>query len=85
MDQRGVRDRVAGGFASRIPVIGRVAEYLGQIGETRLQAKLGEMLADPSKARAILVALPADDRRVIESAFVRIGGTAGVLSPALAE
>lgn len=84
-ERMALNDRLAGGFAARIPVIGRVAEYLGQIGETRLQAKLGEMLADPSKARAILANLPASDRRLVEDAFRRVGGTAGAVAPALAE
>lgn len=84
-ERMALNDRLAGGFASRIPIIGRAVEYLGQMGESRLQAKLGEMLADPSKARAILANLPDSDRRLIEDALRRAGGTAGAVSPALTE
>lgn len=84
-ERMALNDRIAGGFAARIPFIGRAAEYLGQIGQSRLQAKMAEMLANPSQARAIIAALPANDRRVIENAFVRVGASAGAMSPALAE
>lgn len=84
-ERMAMNDRLAGGFASRIPIIGRAVEYLGQIGEARLQAKLGEMLADPSKARAILANLPDSDRRLIEDALRRVGGTSGAVAPAITE
>lgn len=84
-ERMAMNDRLAGGFASRIPFIGRAVEYLGQIGETRLQAKLGEMLADPSRARAILANLPDSDRRIVEDALRRVGGTTGAVTPAIAE
>lgn len=78
-ERMALNDRLTGGFASRLPIVGRAVEYLGQIGETRLQATLSEMLASPDRARAILQRLPAQDRRVIENALSRTGGSIGAL------
>lgn len=51
----------------------------------RLQSVLVEALSDPSRARQILGRLPGPDRRLVEGALSRVGGTLGAVSPALAE
>lgn len=78
-------ERIAGGMASRIPLVGPAIGYLREFGQQRLEQKLVEVLANPAQARAILAKLPANDRRIIETALSRIGGGAGAMSPALAE
>lgn len=78
-------ERVAGGMASRIPLVGQAVGYLREFGQARLEQKLVEVLANPAQARAILAKVPANDRRIIETAIARAGGSLGAMSPALAE
>lgn len=78
-------ERVAGGLAARIPLVGQAVGYLREIGQARLERTLVEVLANPEQARAILARVPAADRRAIETAISRAGGSLGAMTPALAE
>ena len=84
-ERMALNDRLAGGFAGRISVVGPVLRYLGEIGETRLQARLTEILQNPEQARALLARMPVEERRALEEAFSRNGGRLGALLPALQE
>lgn len=74
-----LQEKMAGGMAARLPFIGKAADYLGQIGEVRLQARLAEMLANPAQARLVFNQLSTRDKRVVEQAIRRSGGTVGAL------
>jgi hypothetical protein len=85
-ERMALNQRMAGGIASRLPIVGRAFDYLNEVGQARLQARLSEVLANPAQARAILAKLPANDRRVLETAISRAGGLAGGATvPALTE
>lgn len=68
-----LNERVAGGLAGRIPLVGQAYRYLAEVGQQRLQARLTEVLANPAQARAVLAKVPANDRRVLETALTRAG------------
>lgn len=77
--ERGALDqKVMAGLVRRIPGAGWAFDELERIGQARLQAKLAEVLANPSEARAILARVPQQDRRLLEDLLSRTGGVAGV-------
>lgn len=85
-ERMATNDRVAGGLMTKAPLgIGKLFEYLNDLGESRLQAKLSQVLANPAQARAILLRLPVNDRRTIESVLSRAGGLGGAALPAIIE
>lgn len=73
------------GLLSRVPLAGDIAALVGKYGEDRLNQVLATALQNPSEARRILNAFPANERHVVEGLLSRIGGQAGALTPALAE
>lgn len=80
-----MQDRLGASAASKLPLIGGLAEVLNKVGNSRVNAKVAFLLQNPEEARRLLAALPAADRVVVEDVLARIGGTSGVITPALSE
>lgn len=78
-ERMALNQRMAGGAAGRLPFVGRAMGYLNEMGQARLHAKLSEMLANPAEARVVLQRLSVPDRRIIETAVSRAGGSMGAL------
>lgn len=77
---------IARSVVRMIPGFRAASEYLEQAGAKRLNGALEEVLSDPNKYRAVALHLSRADRKLIEQALVRIGGTGtNVAMPALAE
>lgn len=77
--------RLRSRFMQAIPLVRDAAALLDDAAKARLERSLAEVLQDPSKARAILARLPAQERRVVENALSFAGGTLGGSAPAVAE
>lgn len=84
-ERQALENRIGAQAASGIPFLGKFADVLNRIGDTRVRAKVAYLLQNPDRARAVIASLPANERHIVESALARIGGTAGAVSPALAE
>lgn len=67
----------------KLPWMGPAIEHLDAAGQARVMSVMSEMLANPAEYRRVAAALPANERKLVEQAFIRIGGTGGALSPAL--
>jgi hypothetical protein len=80
-----LENRVGAQMAGTTPVLGKFAGALNRIADNRVKAQVVYLLQNPARARAVLGSLPADQRRVVESALSQVGGRAGALAPALAE
>lgn len=65
-------------MARVVPLWDKAAVYLESVGEQRMYAKLAEVLQNPQKARILLAAMPARDRKVLEAALARVGGLTGI-------
>lgn len=78
-------DRMGVGLASRVPILGGAVDILNRMGQSRLQSKLAEVLANPQQARSILGSVPAHDRQIIVHAISRAGGTIANTGAVLAE
>jgi hypothetical protein len=77
---------VARSVIRMIPGFKAASEYLEQAGAKRLNGALEEVLSDPNKYRVVALHLSQADRKLVEQALIRIGGTgANTLAPALAE
>ena len=73
------------GLLSRVPLAGDMLDLVRKYGDSKVEGVLQTALRNPSEARRILAAFPANERRVIEDTLFRIGATGGAISPALAE
>lgn len=67
----------------KVPWLGSAVEYLDAAAQDRVAGALAEMLANPAEYRRVAAALPLQERKLVEQAFSRIGGTTGAVSPAL--
>lgn len=73
--------RMAGkALLRKVPWLGGAIEHLDDVAQKRVTAALDEMLRNPAEYRRVAAALPASERKLVEQAFVRIGGTSGALS-----
>lgn len=78
--------RMAAGVMSKMPFgVGAVVESLQAAGEKRVAQALGQVLQDPQAYRQIAARLSVQERKLLERAMIRIGGTGGALTPALSE
>jgi hypothetical protein len=84
-ERQALENKLGAQAASGVPVLGKFASVLNQINDRRVQAQVVYLLQNPSRARAVLSSLPADERRVVQDALSRAGGLAGAMTPALAE
>ena len=67
----------------KVPWLGQAVEYLDNAAQDRVASALAEMLANPAEYRRVASQLPLEERKLVEQAFVRLGGTTGAASPAL--
>jgi hypothetical protein len=72
--------RLRGRLLQAIPGISKITELLDSAAQSRLERNLAEVLQNPSKARAVLAKLPANERKLVENALVLAGGTAGAVA-----
>jgi hypothetical protein len=84
-ERQALENKLGAQAASGVPVLGKFAGVLNKISDRRVQAQVVYLLQNPSRARAVLSSLPADERRVVQDALSRAGGATGALAPALAE
>jgi hypothetical protein len=84
-ERQALENKLGAQAASGVPVLGKFAGVLNKINDRRVQAQVVYLLQNPSRARAVLSSLPADERRVVQDALSRAGGAAGAMVPALAE
>jgi hypothetical protein len=80
-----MENRIGAQLAAGVPFLGKFAGPLNKIADNRIKAQVVYLLQNPARARAVLSSLPADQRRVVESALSQVGGRAGALAPALTE
>lgn len=69
----------------RVPFAGAMLDLARKYGDDQMQEVLRASLQNPSEARRILSAFPAQERRIIEDAMFRVGATGGAMAPAFAE
>lgn len=61
----------------KIPMVGAMIDLARKYGDDNMQEVLQVALRNPSEARRILGAFPAQERRVVEDALFRLGATTG--------
>lgn len=61
----------------KIPMVGAMIDIARKYGDDNMQQVLEAALRNPSEARRILGAFPAEERRVIENALFRLGAATG--------
>lgn len=69
---------VAQGLARVIPFAGAAVEFLEKAGARHLERHLAVVLQNPEQFRTVAAQLSRSEQRLLEQAFVRAGGVAGI-------